>query len=175
MPCFWLGDELDDIWDSKNFDITSCKCIDFYFYFLSLLQSILSHHSKDLKQQASVTAHTGRILLGRQQKVHTQDMRASGPCRSGLNPAWVPFLYFLFPSLEPDWFCLIQNRACVHHLSGRGHIWVCFFPSKVPIPVLGFSSFVSFPGLFLADIFGLLFSYLDYVTIFCCIINYTIF
>lgn len=101
MPCFWLGDELDDIWDSKNFGITSCKCIDFYFYFLSLFQSILSHHSKDLKQQTSVTAHIGRILLGRQQKVHTQDMRASRPCRSGFNPAWVPFLYFLFPPLEP--------------------------------------------------------------------------
>ena len=94
-------------------------------------------------------------------------MRASGPCRSGLNPAWVPFLYFLFPPPEPDWLCPIQNRACVHHLSGREHVWVCFFPSKIPILVLGFSSFVSFPGLFLTDVFGLLFSYL----IFCCIIQ----
>ena len=141
---------------------------------IGILLSLLLPVTK-IWNKGPLVVQTGRILLGRQQKVHTQDMRASGPCRSGLNPAWVPFLYFLFPSLEPDWFCLIQNRACVHHLSGRGHIWVCFFPSKVPIPVLGFSSFVSFPGLFLADIFGLLFSYLDYVTIFCCIINYTIF
>ena len=154
MPCFWLGDELDDIWNSKNFDITSCKCIDFYFYFLNLFQSILSHHSKDLKQQTSVTVHTGGILLGRQQKVHTQDMRASGPRRSGLNTAWVPFLYFLFPPLEPGSVLyrigsVLYKIGLVSTIYQEGGMFGCVFSHpSFPFQSLDFLPLSLFLGFF---------------------------
>lgn len=122
--------------------------LEFWYYFLQMhrflflfsksTQSILSHHSKYLKQQASVTAHTGRILLGRQQKVHTQDMRASGPCRSGLNPAWVPFLYFCSPPWSPIGSVLYKIGLVPTTYPGRG-MFGCIFPHpRFPFQSLDF-------------------------------------
>ena len=57
----------------------------------------VSHHSKDLKQQTSVTAWLQlRVLFSKQRIVHLQSVRVGRPQRRGLNP-WLPPFIHLFP------------------------------------------------------------------------------
>ena len=61
------------------------------------------------------------IFLNRQWIVHSQDMRVGWHWRSGHDPAWLPFLTWVFSS----WLCPVQN-ANGHTLKanqGKGHVW----------------------------------------------------
>ena len=92
-------------------------------------------------RQTSVAAWLQlNILLGREQTVYPQDVRAGQTQRCGLDPSLLPFLYFCLLFLEPDWFCPMAYTPIDQE---RG----IFFPPEVPTLVLGFSSLVSFCGL----------------------------
>ena len=49
----------------------------------------------------------------------------------GVAPSCFPSYRFCLFSLEPDWFSLMQNRACTHHQSGKGMPWgICLRPIR---------------------------------------------
>ena len=64
----------------------------------NVIYSVLSHHSKDLKQQTNVTAWLQlRVLFSKQRIVHLQGVRVGQPQRRGLNPWLPPFIHFSPP------------------------------------------------------------------------------
>ena len=55
-----------------------------------VISSVLSHHSKDLKQWTSVTAWLQLSFIHKQRRVHPRGMRAGWPNRWGLSQFWLP-------------------------------------------------------------------------------------
>ena len=112
----------------------------------------VSHHSKDLKQQTSVTAWLQlRVLFSKQRIVHLQSVRVGRPQRRGLNPSCHPlFIHFVStphprcpPSNPEPALCklgLARKGACLFYL--RFLLWssdLSFIPFFV-----GFSLSLSF-------------------------------
>ena len=104
-------------------------------YVLSLIPSVLSPCSKDLKQWTSVVAWLQlRVVFGKQRKVHPQGGRADRPQKREA-PSWLLSLYVLPPSPESA-LCKLSKP--------RGPF---IFPEILTL-VLRFSFFFHFRGLF---------------------------
>ena len=90
----------------------------------SRIFQLLSHYSKDSKQQtgnSSVTAQADRsLLLNRQGIVYSQNGAVGWSQRSGCNTCWLSlFVYSLFPPLSST-LCKMQICVCLRPIREGG-------------------------------------------------------